>query len=40
MKVTLIPPTIPEHEKNPLVLQLASFIEQQTNIIEHHRATS
>jgi hypothetical protein len=34
MKVTLIPPTIPEHEKNPLVLQLASFIEQQANIIE------
>ena len=34
MKETLIPPTIPEHQKNPLVLQLASFIEQQSNIIE------
>jgi hypothetical protein len=34
MKVTLIPPTIPEDEKNPLVLQLASFIEQQANLIE------
>lgn len=34
MKVTLIPPTISEHEKNPLVLKLASFIEQQSNIIE------
>ena len=34
MKVNLMPPTIPEDEKNPLVLQLATFIEQQSNIIE------
>ena len=34
MREKLIPPTIPEDEKTPLVLQLASFIEQQANIIE------
>ena len=34
MKVNLMPPTIPEDEKNPLVLQLSTFIEQQSNIIE------
>jgi hypothetical protein len=34
MKVNLMAPTIPEDEKNPLVLQLATFIEQQSNIIE------
>ena len=34
MKVNLMPPTIAEDEKNPLVLQLATFIEQQSNIIE------
>ena len=34
MRVNLIPPTIPEDEKSPLVLQLATFIEQQSNIIE------
>jgi len=34
MKVNLIPPTIPEDEKSPLVEQLVAFIEQQANIIE------
>ena len=34
MKVSLIPPTIPEEEKNPLVEQLVAFIEQQGNIIQ------
>jgi len=34
MKVNLIPPTIPEDEKNPLVVQLATFIEHQGNVIQ------
>ena len=34
MKVKLIPPTIPEEEKSPLVEQLVAFIEQQGNIIQ------
>jgi len=34
MREKLIPPPIPDDEKNPLVLQLARFIEQQANIIE------
>ena len=34
MKVSLIPPTIPEDEKSPLVEQLVAFIEQQGNIIQ------
>ena len=34
MKVNLIPPTIPEDEKSPLVEQLVAFIEQQGNIIQ------
>ena len=34
MQVNLMPPTIAEDEKNPLVLQLATFIEQQGNIIQ------
>jgi hypothetical protein len=34
MKVNLMPPTIPEYEKSPLVSYLATFIEHQGNIIE------
>jgi len=34
MKGTIKPPTILKDEKSPLVLQLASFIEQQGNIIQ------
>lgn len=34
MKVNLIPPTIPEDDKTPLVVQLVAFIEQQGNIIQ------
>ena len=34
MKVNLIPPTIPEDEKSPLVEQLVAFIEQQTSLIQ------
>ena len=34
MRVNLIPPTIAEDEKSPLVEQLVAFIEQQSTIIE------
>jgi hypothetical protein len=34
MRVNLIPPTIPENEKSPLVEQLVACIEQQANIIQ------
>jgi len=37
MKGTLKPPTIPEDEKSPIVLQLSAFIEQQASII-HQQA--
>ena len=33
MKGTLKPPTIPEDEKSPIVLQLLAFVEQQASII-------
>jgi hypothetical protein len=34
MRVSLKPPTIPENEKSPFVLQLLTFIEQQASIIQ------
>ena len=34
MKAILIPPTIPEDEKSPLVLQLLTLIEHQGSIIQ------
>ena len=34
MRVNLIPPTIPEEEKSPLVIHLLAFIEHQGSIIQ------
>ncbi len=34
MKGTIKPPTIPEEEKSPLVVQLLAVIEHQSSIID------